>query len=92
MIVSDAGTEDFIDTYAPDGTQNGKIKYRGISKTSSIIYWDGSAWYFESIFVGVAYRSTEDVATPDLVTTWSVLLGSTPVPTVTAEMSAPVII
>jgi len=95
MIVSGAGSTAVNGIYAPDGTNDGKAKYRGIVKTDATIGWnDGlNQWLIEeSDEFGTNYYSTNDVATPDLVTEWQIDNGDLPAPTVTAEMGPPTII
>jgi hypothetical protein len=88
IIVSGAGSVEVNDTYAPDGMENGKPRYRGIVKTDADIRLDDViGWTIRSNFLE-AYDSIDDVATPDLVAIWAVSSsGQAPAPTVTAEMS-----
>jgi hypothetical protein len=88
MIVSGAGSVEANDTYAPDGTANGKARY--VNNTTTIS-WDGSNWLISSSGLPL-YSSDQDVATPDLVTVWDSVIGIAPAPTVTAEMGPPTII
>jgi hypothetical protein len=91
IVVSGAGSDEVNDTYAPDGTQGGRTRYRGIVKTGATIRWEGTEWFMSGIIGGspeLFYLSSDDVATPELVTTWGVVSnGQPPAPTVTAEMS-----
>jgi hypothetical protein len=88
MIVSGAGTAAVNGTYAPDGMLGGKPKF---AVGLSLIRWGNDEW--QITYDGDAeYRSPDDVATPDLVTTWLEVGGPLPVPTVTAEMGPPTII
>lgn len=85
MIVAGAGYSDCNGTYVEKGTTNGKPWYE--LATYNIITW--AAPYWNIIAGGVIYRSTDDVATPDLCTTWTT--GKPPyppVPTVTAASSS----
>jgi hypothetical protein len=88
IVVSGAGSDEVNDTYAPAGTVGGKTKYRGITSNLSLILWDSGEWII-SFNSNDLYGSDDDVATPDLVTTWGIANGQAPVPTVTAEMSPP---
>jgi hypothetical protein len=93
IVVSGAGTSAVNRTYSIEGTYNGK-PYYGVGDDTLIIYWitvpfQGLCWTIYDIF-GLpifAYYSNEDVATPDLVTTWVALGGGLPVPTVTSASS-----
>ena len=98
MIVAGAGTSAVNGTYAEYGTLSGKTRYRMASAKSPTGYFYivsyGGAWYISfrgadgdagiQIMSASRYRSTDNVATPDLVTTWLVGQGTVPVPTVTA--------
>jgi hypothetical protein len=90
IIVSGAGTVEANGVYTVDGEQNGKTKY---VKGSAILFWN-SAWFLDiPDDIGVPdYQTFENVATPDLAVTWSVVAGQAPAPTVTAEMGPPTII
>jgi len=84
IVVSGAGTSDANGTYVYGGKTFGKPYY---TKGSELISWFGMGYDVWGIFVdGLSvYESTDDVATPDLVTTWTAVNdGSLPVPTVTA--------
>lgn len=89
IIVSGAGTTGDNGTYYQFGTVNGKPQY---SKTGTAsyprIFWANGFWQIDETGNGVAeYSSNQDVATPDLVTTWNVTggEGTAPAPTVTAQ-------
>ena len=85
MIVSGAGTSAVNGTYVESGTFEGRPKY---VYDNYIILWDSSAWVIgTSDYVTAYYYSNEDVATPDLCTTWKVADGEPPVPTVTKEVT-----
>lgn len=85
IIVGGAGTSLTNGTYLVTGTMNGKVKYL---KDTIYIYWvsaGGGFWIIGTIVPSVAYYySSDDVATPDLVTTWETSpgVGSDPVPAV----------
>jgi len=80
MIVSGAGTTTVNGTYVESGTVNGKPYY---AKESFTIKWAASQWQIKSFLLW--YFSNNDVATPDLCTTWNSFEGFDPVPTVTAS-------
>ena len=101
MIVAGAGTTAVNGTYAEYGTRDGKTRYRMISAESVsgyfYIVWYRNVWWISirgedaeagvQIMSGSRYRSADNAATPDLVTTWSTTQGAVPVPTVTAASS-----
>jgi hypothetical protein len=92
MIASGAGKAGANGLYILGAPINGKPAYY---KDGWRIEWKTGfpdAWQFQEIGLGQPYASSENVATPDLVTTWNVIGLNNPAPTVTAEMSAPVII
>jgi len=79
--------------YDEMGTYNGKPYYNldgevGQADTGDPvtgIYWNGTTWgfsYWNGVSAEVLFFSTDDVDTPDLVTTWQILLGTAPVPTI----------
>jgi len=84
MIVSGAGSSDSNGTYVESGESSGKPEY---SMGDQRIRWSGTQWeirYYKYFMID--YYSTDDVATPDLCTTWQVGgHGLSPVPTVTAS-------
>ena len=100
MVVSGAGTSAVNGTYAENGTKFEKPRYRMASAQSVTGYfyvvWSGPAnrWCisvqgddsvaYSQILGGSRYMSTDNVATPDLCTTWVIGSGANPVPTVTA--------
>jgi hypothetical protein len=87
MIVAGAGTAVANGTYLPvaqnlgDGTKQEFV--RGLIS----LYWHTNTWYFRNNTPPTnLYTSTQDVATPDLVTAWTSVIGTPPAPTVTAEL------
>jgi len=85
IVVAGAGTAAVNGVYVPVGDVNGKPAYQ---KGEYPLRWYGTQWALYSNNIG--YYSTEDVATPDLVTTWvkgAAVLN--PVPTVSTEMTTP---
>ena len=88
IMVSGAGTTGVNGNYLPDGAVNGKPKYlRVIGEVEYLLSWDLSDLWWAIVDNAGArtYRSSQDVATPDLVTVWEQDEGSLPVPTVTAD-------
>jgi hypothetical protein len=91
MVVSGAGSDEVNGVYSLMGEYNGKPYYSSMADSawdiSAISY--GAAWVIYSNSSDFEYLGppSDDVATPDLVTTWTVDEGEAPVPTVTAEMT-----
>jgi hypothetical protein len=87
IIVSGAGRGHANGRYLQAGISNGKPYYEKTGNQDPLILWVEDAWrIYDSIDnEDTWYFSTEDVATPDLVTTWTVLEGQAPAPTVTAQ-------
>lgn len=82
IVVAGAGTAAANATYAYSGTANGKNEYT--QPTAGTITWDGIDRWKISDGDPFWYYSLDDVATPDLCTTWVADVdGSNPVPTVT---------
>ncbi len=78
MLVASAGAAFINGTYDYTGQVNGRNAY---ARTTQTIQWNGSQWIIEAAGL-TYYSSSDDVATPDLVTTWT---GSpSPLPTVTS--------
>ncbi len=90
IVVSGAGTVAVNGTYILDGTYNGKSKYVKDDNPDMILRWscdwacDG--WNIIDVMMfNTYYYSEDDVATPDLATTWQRGFGSNPVPTIEVE-------
>lgn len=83
IIVSGAGTPSCDGIYEVSGTLNGKTKYTK-SDDGKTISWSGTQWGINGVF----YFSTQNVATPDLVSVWLTGAGEDPAPTVTAQTAA----
>ena len=67
MIASGFALPEFNVTYFAEGVAGGKPSYRGRGPDGQTIVWEvGSAWWNINEYA----VSFEDVATPDLVTTW----------------------
>lgn len=84
MVVSGAGTSAANGTYAYADLAFSKPRY---VNGSNQILWFGLGFDVWAIFVAGSsvYESTDNVATPDLVTTWAAVSpGIAPVPTVTS--------
>lgn len=86
LVISGAGTSSANGTYIQNGMLNGKPNYLG--PNSNTMFWStGLFWIIKSPNSSY-YYSTNNVATPDLVTNW--LLdedGSMPLPQVTGNLS-----
>lgn len=78
MVVSGAGTSAANGTWTYAGELYGKPYY---ALGENMLFWYGAGGYW---VLASSYYSTDDVATPDLVTTWTVSAGSLPLPTVTS--------
>ena len=84
IIVSGAGTSAVNGTYTESGTFGGRPKY---VYDNYVLVWS-SGWVIgTSDYVTAYYVSNDNVATPDLCTTWEVFDGEPPVPTVTKEVT-----
>lgn len=82
LHLSGAGTIATNGYLAPVGFAQGKPYY---DSATARVFWNGNFWLVESpISSGtIAYSSPDNVATPDLISTWEVGVGGTaPVPTV----------
>ena len=87
MIVSGAGSTEVNGTYAVIGEEGGKPLYANNANSDIQIGWVG-AWFIVKLSTQFQYYfSDDDVATPDLCTTWEVADGEPPVPTVTKEVT-----
>lgn len=84
--VSGAGNSPVPETYFESGTLNGKTSYELDSDNTKVIQWSFGGQWIIADSLGVRYTSDDDVATPDLATTWEVdpLGGIPPAPTVEA--------
>lgn len=101
MSVAGAGTTATNGAYTPRGTVNGKEFYNLIGQPDSTSNWtiawadfatgSGVTWGITDGTASLLYFSLDDVATPDLVTTWiTAPSGGSPVPSVTAANAAKV--
>lgn len=84
VVVSGAGSTAVNGTYAEGETVNGKPSY---TKGDVTIQWelDGELLYWGMFGNGYYYyASLDDTVTPDLATTWEIIEGAEPAPTVTA--------
>lgn len=50
------------------------------------IYWDVSVWKIMLNGTGTVYVSSQDVATPDLITSWDIYISTPPAGTITASI------
>lgn len=87
MLVAGAGTSAVNGVYTDTDIFNGRPRY--YAPATYRMEWDPlNAWVIWNGSV-YAYYSFEDVATPDLVTSWTTSIGgSNPPPTVTLNVSA----
>lgn len=83
VTVSGAGTSEANGTYSYAGELYGKPYYMF---GENALYWLAFSYQIWVIATnaGGVYYSYDDVATPDLVTTWTVSAGSLPLPAVTS--------
>ena len=88
IIVSGAGSSEVNGTYVDTGQlSEGRPVYANNANSDIVIEWD-DAWFIWNVSTFVIYYfSDDDVATPDLCTTWEVADGESPVPTVTKEVT-----
>jgi hypothetical protein len=82
LIVAGAGTTVINDVYSITGVSGGRPSYVNGYETGDMV-WQTSQWSIRDSTYVVFYYSTDDVATPDLCTTWTADSGDLPVPTVT---------
>ena len=90
IIVSGAGSSEVNGTYVDTGELSGnKPVYANNANSDIVIAWDQGAWLIVKVSTQfIYYYSSDDVATPDLCTTWEVANdGELPVPTVTKEVT-----
>lgn len=93
IVVAGAGISAANGVYVRLGTVNSRPMYASATDLTYSLFWGGSNWaiYENPVMasgVYAKYTSTDDVASPDLATTWSATSGAAPAPTVTAEMSS----
>ena len=90
IIVENPGGFSPVDTlYYRDGDEAGKPKYRKLfGSDTEIIQWvvvvpsAAEQWEIKTVGGGFIYFTSENVATPDLVSSWSFLSPATQAPTV----------
>jgi hypothetical protein len=82
MAVEGAGTDDANQVYLYLEDFNSKPLYALGGASTSSIFWSENYWNALGTIPLFHYRSTEDVATPDLVSAWTVFAGDAPAPTV----------
>jgi len=88
IIVSGAGSTEVNGTYAVVGEAGGKPLYANNANSDIVIKWYIDEWLIMNSSTQVIYYySEDDVATPDLCTTWKVHKGEPPVPKVTKEVT-----
>ena len=90
IIVSGAGSSEVNGTYAVVDEGGEKPVYANNANSDIQIGWNGAweKWIIVNMSTFVIYYfSEDDVATPDLCTTWEVYDGEPPAPTVTKEVT-----
>lgn len=90
IIVSGAGSSEVNGTYVDTGQLSGnRPVYANNANSDIVIVWDNGAWIIGNMSTQDRYYfSSDDVATPDLCTTWEVDYDrQPPVPTVTKEVT-----
>ncbi|MCH8569509.1 MAG: hypothetical protein LAT67_14640 [Balneolales bacterium] len=83
MEVSGAGSANANGTYIETGTSEGKPRYVKDGDPSWEIIWQWGIRWVIAEYGMENYEAWENVATPNLVTTWDVSMGFSPAPTVT---------
>lgn len=81
LTVSGFGLTAINGDYYQLGSINSKPQY---FNNLHWIYWDGSNWKIMQNGSGTAYVSSQDVATPDLITSWDVYVSVAPAGTIVA--------
>jgi len=86
VLVAGAGYAAVNGTYVYSGLSDGKAYY---AKDAAYIAWSSGRSRWDIVVSTLQiYQSTDDVATPDLVTTWTLgMYGLNPIPTVTLYYS-----
>jgi len=88
IIVSGAGSSEVNGTYVDTGELSGnRPSYANNANSDIGIGWDNAWFIINPSTQFIYYFSYDDVATPDLCTTWEVYDGESPVPTVTKEVT-----
>jgi len=91
IIVSGAGNAAANGTYIFYGYFDNKPYYK-CNETGSWLIWgfNDSSWEINNDFIDTLYCSYDDVATPDLCTTWELgVSGVLPLPTVITTITTP---
>lgn len=91
ILVEGAGTAEFNGIYKFGEMYDGRPRYYLDAETpydDINLRWHTNQWILGYANNTPFYHSTEDVPTPDLVTTWQSIYGGLPVPTVTIAPSA----
>ena len=89
VLIAGCGSASFNGIYAKRGSKNGRPAYEHTDVENGTIdlYWNDSEWvlFFTSdsgiSVLAAAYSSSDDVATPDLTTTWVDVTSTAPGPT-----------
>ena len=91
IVVEGAGTVAANVIYFKDGDNAGKDSYSKVGSFTGVdsVTWSASPaeWHI-LVSSSVVYNSADDVATPDLATTWNIDTGDAPVPTVRVAIAS----
>ena len=85
-LTSDGSTPVTFPPLVYNGTVNGKPQYHAAGDTHYVNWTVEGEWYLQ-VDGGALWFSTDNVATPDLVTTWSADSPATGTPVVAAAVS-----
>ncbi len=88
MVVSGSLSPDLTGTFDYSGLASGRASYAISSTPTKQIYWTSgdNKWTIANLLaIGNRWESTDNVATPDLVTSWTAVGSATGTPTVTAS-------
>jgi hypothetical protein len=87
MVVTGALSPDLTGSFVYNGEASGRASYAISSAPTKQAYWTSGSnkWTLASLLdIGNRWESSQDVATPDLVTSWTAVGSATGTPTVTA--------
>lgn len=88
MVVSGSLSPDLTGAFDYSGLASGRASYAISSAPTKQIYWTSgdNKWTIANLLsIGNRWESTDPVATPDLVTSWTAVGSATGTPTVTAS-------
>lgn len=75
--VTDGGDPVVFPLLEAAGTLNGRPQYLDPLDADTGVYWGGVAWVIKKATMGIMFTSADDVASPDLCTTWAEIGGFT---------------